>query len=299
MNRRALSAPMPLAAPVMTQTLPSSLTPPPAASYRSARYARASSTSAAIIGDVASASGCHWTPSAKRFPGASIASGRSSIVAQPVTSNPSPIRSTPWWWCDFVPCISSRAARAASEPCCQPHVVVGVVERAERAAVVLVAEVVGQVLVERAAARDVHHLHAAADAEERHVALHRPARERELERVALRHRPGGRLVRLGAVARRVHVGAAGEQQAVDQVEQRFGLLDRGRVGRQHQRDAAGALDGVDVAAREQHRLLVPDAPARALQRGAQPDHRLHSRSNPRNRSQSVTAASNARSSTSA
>ena len=52
-----------------------------------------------------------------------------------------------------------------------------------------------------------------------------------------------------------------------------GSRDRGRIGRQHQRDPAGALHRVDVVAREQHRLLVPDAPARALERGAQADDR--------------------------
>ena len=42
-----------------------------------------------------SASGCHWTPRAKRRSGISKASGRSSIVDQPVTSKPSPRRSMP------------------------------------------------------------------------------------------------------------------------------------------------------------------------------------------------------------
>ena len=102
-----------------------------------------------------------------------------------------------------------RASRGAAD------VVVGVVERARRAAVVLVADGVGQVLDQRPAARDVHHLHAAADAEQRQVALERAARQRELERVALGHRPGRLRMRLGAVGGRVDVGAAGEQQAVD------------------------------------------------------------------------------------
>jgi hypothetical protein len=153
----------------------------------------------------------------------------------------------------------------------QPDVVVRVVERAERAPVVLVAVVVREVLVQRPAARDVHHLHAAADAEERQVTLHRPRRERQLERVALGRRARGRGVRLGAVGRRVHVGAAREQQAVEHVEHAVGVLDGGRVGREQQRDAAGALDGVDVAAGQQDGLGVPDAPARALERGAQAD----------------------------
>ena len=56
---------------------------------------RAASTSAAISRAAGSASGCHCTPSAKRREGSSSASGSSSTVAQPVTSKPSPIRSTP------------------------------------------------------------------------------------------------------------------------------------------------------------------------------------------------------------
>ena len=40
-----------------------------------------------------------------------------------------------------------------------------------------------------------------------------------------------------------------------------------------ERDPAGGLDGVDVAAGEEDGLRVPDAPARLLQRGAQADDR--------------------------
>ncbi len=114
---------------------------------------------------------------------------------------------------------------------------------------------VGQVLDQRAAAGDVHQLHAAADAEQRHVTLHRLQRERDLERVAVRPLPV--------------VGAAGEDQPVDQVEDPVALL----VGREQDRQAARALDGVDVPARQQHRLVVPHAPARALHRGAHADDR--------------------------
>ena len=58
------------------------------------RAAAASATSAPIRRLCSSASGCHWTPSAKRRSGASKASGSSSIDDQPVTSKPSPTRST-------------------------------------------------------------------------------------------------------------------------------------------------------------------------------------------------------------
>ena len=107
---------------------------PRAAGSRSAAYARASSTSAATIGEVSSASGCHCTPSAKRLPGSSSASGRSSIVAQPVTASPSPIRSTPWWWCDLVGCSVDAGHLRRERALGQAHVVVGVVEAPERRA---------------------------------------------------------------------------------------------------------------------------------------------------------------------
>ncbi len=74
-------------------------------------------------------------------------------------------------------------------------------------------------LVEVAAERHVQHLHAAADAEVGHAALDGDARQRDLEVVALRI---GRLdvgLRLLAVAARVEIGAADEEQTVDAVEQ--------------------------------------------------------------------------------
>ncbi len=70
----------------------------------------------------------------------------------------------------------------------QAHVVVGAVEAPRDAAVVLVADLVGQVLLERSSEGDVQELHAAADPEHGHVALHRAAREGDLDPVALGHR---------------------------------------------------------------------------------------------------------------
>ena len=235
------------------------------------RAAAASATSAAIRRLRSSASGCHWTPSAKRRSGASKASGSSSIDDQPVTSKPSPTRSTPWWWWDFVPWTTSPAVRAASEPSVQADVVVGAVEGARDAPVLVVAVALGQVLQQRAAGGDVHDLHPAADAQQRQVALERAAGERDLEVVALGHRAAGLRVGLLPVGRGVDVGAAGEDQPVEQVEDRVGLVLERLVGRQHERDPAGALDGVDVGARQQVGLLVPHAPARALERGADAD----------------------------
>ena len=61
-------------------------------------------------------------------------------------------------------------------------------EDARRLLVLLVADDLGQVLDEVAAAGDVQHLRAAADREHGHVALERGAQERQLGPVALRTR---------------------------------------------------------------------------------------------------------------
>src|SRR6185437_8954085 len=106
---------------------------------RAARPLRADATRAPITRLSASASGCHWTPSANGSDGSSIASGRSSMTAHPVTSSPSPRR--------------PRGLRARG----QADVVVGLVEAADDAPVLGVAEVVGQVLAQRPAAGDVEH----------------------------------------------------------------------------------------------------------------------------------------------
>ena len=126
---------------------------------------------------------------------------------------------------------------------------VGAVERARGTAVVLVADLVGEVLPERAAAGHVHDLHAAADAEEGDVALERAPGQRDLERVPLRPHAAGHRVGLGAVGGRVDVGPAGQDQAVQHVEDLVGI-GLG-VGGQHQRDPTRGLDGVDVVAVEE------------------------------------------------
>ena len=95
--------------------------------------------------------------------------------------------------------------------------------------------------VKRTAVRDAHLLKAAADAEDRHAAFDTGLDERECQRipmmivrlvlrVLLEPEPGG-----------VDVGArAGEQDAVDRVEQGADIGDLGRAG-EHQRQRAGDL----------------------------------------------------------
>jgi hypothetical protein len=114
--------------------------------------------------------------------------------------------------------------------------------------VVGVADVVGQVLDQRAAERDVQQLHAAADPEHRQVAFQRAQRQRDLRAVAVGPGVGGLGMALDAVGARVDVRAAGEHQAVEAVEHVVGVLFDPGVGRQHQRDGAGALQRVHVRA---------------------------------------------------
>jgi hypothetical protein len=69
-----------------------------------------------------------------------------------------------------------------------------------------------------------------------------------------------------AIAGGIDVRAARQHETVEQVERLGGILEQLLVRGQHQHERAGALHGLDVAAREQHGLLVPHAPAGALER---------------------------------
>ena len=119
-------------------------------------------------------------------------------------------------------CSSSPAARAASEPGVRRTSWSESLEAARGAAVLLVAELVGQVLAERPAEGHVDQLHPAADAEHRHVAFDGAHGERELRAVALGHQMLGRRVHVGAVAGGVDVVAAGQDQPVEQIEHLIG-----------------------------------------------------------------------------
>ena len=82
----------------------------------------------------------------------------------------------------------------------EAHLVVGVSARLAR--VPVVAENVGQMLLERAAAGDVEHLHPAADPQDRHAGLQRRGRHGQLEAVAHGlHRLGARMPGLAVVGR--------------------------------------------------------------------------------------------------
>ena len=155
----------------------------------------------------------------------------------------------------------------------QPHVVVCAVEAAGEGPVVLVADLLGDVLLERAAERHVQQLHPAADPENRHVPLDCSLGDRQLRSVALGHGAVRRGMRVGAVRGGIDVVAAGEDQPVDQLEYLIGVLLELLVGGNHQRKPAGALDRGDVAVRQQRRALIPEAPLRPREARADADDR--------------------------
>lgn len=106
-------------------------------------------------------------------------------------------------------------------------------------------DLIGNVLPERSAERDIQDLHAAADGEERKVAGDGGLGERQLERVALGLRRHFGVKDLLAVVRRIDVFATGEKDAVDV---RKGCRNARRVsnGREQHRESAGPPDCLDV-----------------------------------------------------
>ena len=106
----------------------------------------------------------------------------------------------------------------------------------------LVAEPVGQVLIERPAAGDVEDLHPAADAEQRHPTLESPLREGDLEPVAVGVASDRFGMGLRALALGVDVGTPSEDECVESVEQLGRVLGRPAVGRQHRHHPASAVN---------------------------------------------------------
>ena len=174
------------------------------------RRSRAASTSAPNSracgrSTSSSVSACHCTPSTKRPSSASIPSTVPS-GAHATARRPSPSRSTAWWWKEFTRSASAPTARASSEPGSTATSCVTVQPGCGLA-------VVGQVLEERAAARDVERLGAAADAEDRQAGGVGVARDRQLEGVQVGLDRAELGVRLGAVGGGVDVRAARQADA--------------------------------------------------------------------------------------
>ena len=270
--RPAAPRPSPSRSPARS---PRSRSPPPpaaccSAATRATKAPREASTRAAIRRLSRSSSGCQSTPRAKRLPGSSIASIRSSCTDQPLTRRPSPSRSTPWWWWDLTARRSAPGRRAGE------RVRARAAPRARRSvpgarAVHLVAERLGQVLdrgCRRAATlsscmpRQIPSTGMSRSSARRVSASSKRSRSGQVPFVCG--------VGLGAVAGRVDVGAAGQHQAVDPVEQEVGVLDRRRSGGRTMPQAAGALHGgrrrFAAPASPRSRSRHPTRPARSRRR---------------------------------
>ena len=203
--------------------------------------------------------------------GTSIASTRSSSTLQPEATMPSPSASTAWWWCDLVACSVSPHARAANDPGASrtSWSALSNEPSARRWSVWPTSS--GRCWISvppRATFISCIPRQIPSTGRSRSSAR---SEQGDLGAVAVGARVGGLRVARRRRRARVDVGAAGQHQPVEAVEHVVRVVGDPRVGRQHQRDRARALQGVDVRPREQERLAVPDRPARALERGAEPD----------------------------
>ena len=138
----------------------------------------------------------------------------------------------------------------------------------------LVAEIVRQVLAQRAAGRHVDELHAAADAEHRQPSREGPARQGR----SRRRRAGGPRARPAGGARRRSRAAPTSGPPISISPSMRSSSARGssrqrRVGRHEHRHRAGALNGLDVVHRDERRGQVPHGPAGALHGRADADQR--------------------------
>ncbi len=166
-----------------------------------------------------------------------------------------------------------HAARA------DPHLVQA--EPGRRAVVPCVSHDVLHVLVQRAAAQHVQHLHAAADREQRHAEAQRARGDREIPRVPLRHRRLRLRVARRPVPARVDVRAAGHDQPVEPGNGRPRLVVVPARRQQHGAPAA-APHRVHVRPRQQRRPRVPQAPGCLVGVRGYANRRSHS--SPLNRS---------------
>ena len=230
---------------------------PPAPPARGSPYPSASSTSvrksASCSGNSTSDSACHCTPMNMPSLSSSIASTTPS-GDHATARRPLPQRSAAWWWNELTWASITPITRASREFGVDPHPV-GRHAPARRLAVLdrPVGEV-AEVLVQRAAARDVERLAAAADPQHRHPARVGELGERELVGVEVGlGRPELRVARRLAVAVRVDVRAARQADPAQAVQQRRDRVVAER--RQHDRQAAGELDRAHVDHPERHLAL--------------------------------------------
>ena len=114
-----------------------------------------------------------------------------------------------------------------------------------RGRVVVVAELVLDVPVERPAVRDVEQLDAAADRQDRQPALARRLQQAQLPAIALGVEPRRPLVRRAVVEVGADVLAAGQHEPVERLRLQGRVV--GARPRQHQRHPAGAQHGLHQA----------------------------------------------------
>ena len=209
-----------------------------------------------------SVSACHCTPTMKPSP--SIPSTVPSLRA----------RHDPQAFADLVDRLvmeGVRADRALAHDPVQPRarldldLVRGLGRRRGLA-------VARDVLVQRPAAGDVERLGAAADGEDRQAALEGEPDQAQLEGVEARLGRPELDVALGrAVGRRVEVGAAGEADAVEAIQQRGEVVGAGR--REHHGDRADRVERAQVGHPQRHlgvRRLAVAAGRRQPRRDAAP-----------------------------
>ena len=168
----------------------------------------------------------------------------------------------------------SPMARIARDPGSTVDVVLIAREPADRAAMLLVAEILGQVLA--AACRRPATLITCAPRQMPSTGSPRASASRtRASSVASRRGTGsvGVRVRLRAVGVGAEVGAADQYQPVDAIEHAPGIRNERGVGRDQHGDAARALHLLDVVHRHERRRQVPDGPSRGLHGRAEADDR--------------------------
>jgi hypothetical protein len=153
--------------------------------------------------------------------------------------------------------------------CAYLHLVSGHLHRIRLVA--LVADPVGEMLGEGAAAGDVEDVHAAADGEEGKVGVDRRAGHEELEPVPPVVRRVRLLVRSLLVEQGVDISASGQHQAVNPGDEAG--HGTGGDGRQHDRRSASALDDSRIAHRRHDGFANPVAPASSLKLAGDADDR--------------------------
>jgi hypothetical protein len=133
--------------------------------------------------------------------------------------------------------------------------------------VLRVADHVGQMLMQRAAKRDVENLRATTDTQQRHAPPDGSVNQGELERVALPVIGNGlvsRGVRLLAIPFRVDIPSACDDQAIQGVEDTRGDLDVNRLGRKQRSDSTRQVHPIDVDPWQQACAHIPHAGLRLL-----------------------------------